>query len=77
MRPLAVIASENPASQNIKRALLAALPSLKPQGQAGNFWSSPGFDMAQYPGRIIDIVPSHDAECYIFGSCLARNLSFV
>jgi len=66
MRPLIVIASENPASLNIKNALLSLAPHLEPKGEA--FWSSPLFDMAEYPGRIIDIVPSHDAECYIFAS---------
>ncbi|MCX6770689.1 MAG: hypothetical protein NTX79_01405 [Candidatus Micrarchaeota archaeon] len=66
MRPLVVIASENPASLNIKNALLSLVPQLEPKGEM--FWSSPAFDMAQYPGRIIDIVPSHDAECYVFAS---------
>jgi len=66
MRPLVVIASENPASLNIKDALLALSPQLEQRGEG--FWSSPSFDMAEYPGRIIDIVPSHDAECYIFAS---------
>ena len=66
MRPLAVIASENPASINIKNALLALVPQLR--GQGDGFWASPSFDMAEYPGSIIDIVPAHDAECYIFAS---------
>ena len=66
MRPLVVIASENPASLNIKNALLAMVTGLKPKGEM--LWSSPLFDMAEYPGRIIDIVPLHDAECYIFAS---------
>ncbi|MFA5930119.1 MAG: D-aminoacyl-tRNA deacylase [Candidatus Micrarchaeia archaeon] len=66
MRPLIVIAAENPASVNIKRALLSIAPKLEPQGES--FWSSPAFDMAEYPGRIIDIVPAHGAECYIFAS---------
>jgi len=66
MRPLIVIAKENPASLNIKRALLSLAPKLKQAG--AGFWSSPLFDMAEYEGRIIDIVPSHDAECYIFAS---------
>ena len=66
MRPLVVIASENPASLNIKGALLSLVPKLKQQG--GAFWSSPAFDMAEYGGRIIDIVPAHDSECYIFAS---------
>ena len=66
MRPLVVIASENAASLNIKGALFSLVPQLKQAGEG--FWSSPSFDMAQYPGRIIDIVPAHDAECYIFAS---------
>jgi len=66
MRPLVVIAQGNPASLNVKNALLSLLPQLERQGDG--FWSSPLFDMAEYPGRIIDIVPSHDAECYIFAS---------
>lgn len=66
MRPLIVIASENAASLNIKGALLSLVPRL--EQQEAEFWSSPSFDMAQYQGRIIDIVPSHDAECYIFAS---------
>jgi D-aminoacyl-tRNA deacylase len=66
MRPLVVIAPENPASLNIKGALLSMVPALKQQ--SGSHWSSQIFDMAEYPGRIIDIVPSHDAGCYIFAS---------
>lgn len=66
MRPLVVIASENPASMNIMGALLSLAPKLQKQGDG--FWSSPSFGMAEYPGRIIDIVPTHDAECYIFAS---------
>ena len=66
MRPLVVIASEKPASLNIRCALLSLVP--KPQQQGKDFWSSPSFDMAQYPGKIIDIVPAHDADCYIFAS---------
>ncbi|MFA6328323.1 MAG: D-aminoacyl-tRNA deacylase [Candidatus Micrarchaeia archaeon] len=66
MRPLVVIATENQASLNIKNALLSLVPALRQQGTG--FWSSPEFDMAEYPGRIIDIVPTHEAECYIFAS---------
>ncbi|MFA6213653.1 MAG: D-aminoacyl-tRNA deacylase [Candidatus Micrarchaeia archaeon] len=66
MRPLVVIASENPASLNIKEALLSLAPQLEQQGKT--FWSSQAFDMAEYGGRIVDIVPAHDAECYIFAS---------
>ena len=66
MRPLVVIATENVASLNIREALLSLVPELQPQGRA--LWASPAFDMAEYPGRIIDIVPAHDAECYIFAS---------
>ena len=66
MRPLIVIAAENIASLNIREALLSLAPKLQQEG--AGFWSSPNFDMAEYEGRIIDIVPSHDAECYIFAS---------
>jgi len=66
MRPLIVIASENPASLNIKSALLSLVPQLKQREKM--FWTSPAFDMAEYSGRIIDIIPTHDAECYIFAS---------
>jgi len=66
MRPLVVIASENPASLNVKNALLSLLPGLRQQEQC--YWSSPLLDMAQYSGRIIDIVPAHDAGCYLFAS---------
>jgi len=66
MKPLVVISSENQASLNIKQALFSLAPQLKQQGE--NFWSAPAFDMAEYAGKIIDIVPSHDAECYIFAS---------
>jgi D-aminoacyl-tRNA deacylase len=66
MPPLVVISAENKASQNIKQALLASAAGL---GQTGeNFWSCPSFNMAEYSGRIVDIVPDHDAECYIFAS---------
>ena len=66
MRPLVVIATENPASLNIKKALLSLEPKLQQAG--AGFWSSPAFDMAEYGGRIIDIIPTHEAECYIFAS---------
>jgi D-aminoacyl-tRNA deacylase len=35
---------------------------------SGDFWSSDEFDMAEYGGSIIDIVPSRDADYYIFAS---------
>jgi len=66
LRPLVVIASENPASLNIKRALFSLVPQLKQE--SGGFWASPSFDMEECPGSIIDIVPFHDAGCYIFAS---------
>jgi D-aminoacyl-tRNA deacylase len=66
MKPLVVIASENEASLNIKHALFASGVGLEEKGDC--FWSCPSFDMAEYGGRIVDIVPQHEAECYIYAS---------
>jgi D-aminoacyl-tRNA deacylase len=66
LRPLIVIASGNPASLNIKKALLSSQEGLVEKEDC--FWSCEKFCMAEYPGRIIDIVPAHDARCYIFAS---------
>ena len=66
LRPLVVIAPENSASLNIRDALLSMPLRLEMQGDS--FWSSPAFDMAEYPGRIVDIAPTRDASCYIFAS---------
>ncbi len=65
MKPLVVIASENAASLNIKEALLG-MGKLEAAGRG--FWSAPDFDMAEYPGSIVGIVPAHDAEYYVFAS---------
>lgn len=65
MRPLVVISSENEASQNIKSALLR-LEKPVPEGEC--FWKGADFDMAEYDGSIVEIVPKHDAGCYIFAS---------
>ena len=65
MRPLVVIAGANAASLNIKSALLGLE---KFELKEERFWSAADFDMAEYPGSIVEIVPSHDAECYIFAS---------
>ena len=65
MKPLVVISEQNPASQNIKSALLQ-MESFE-EKEAG-FWASHDFDMAQYGGSIVDIVPAHDAKYYIFAS---------
>lgn len=65
MRCQVVVSKENPASQNIKRALLA-MGGLEQEEEG--FWSCSEFDMAEYEGRIVDIVPSRDAGCYIFAS---------
>jgi D-tyrosyl-tRNA(Tyr) deacylase len=62
---LVVISSENQASQNIKSALLS-LEKFEQRGE--RFWSCDGFDMAEYPGSIVEIVPRHDAKYYIFAS---------
>lgn len=65
LRPLVVISRENPASRNIKSALLSIE---QPQEKEGGFWSARDFDIAEYSGSIIEIVPKHDAEYYIFAS---------
>ena len=65
MLPLVVISRENLASQNIKNALLAMV---RMERQDGGFWASDKFNMAEYGGSIIEIVPSHDAEYYVFAS---------
>ncbi|MCX6773176.1 MAG: hypothetical protein NTV88_05420, partial [Candidatus Micrarchaeota archaeon] len=65
MKPLVVISKENIASQNIKSALMQ-LEAFKEK--KGFFYEGADFDMAEYAGNIIEIVPTHDAECYIFAS---------
>ncbi len=65
MRPLVVISKENAASQNIMSSLLGLLEFEKKEG---GFWSADCLDMAQYEGSIIEIVPKHDADYYIFAS---------
>lgn len=65
LRPQVVIARENPASANIRSALLSLL---QPEEREEGFWSAHGFDIAEYPGSIIEIVPERDAEYYIFAS---------
>lgn len=65
MRALVVISKENAASQNIKGSLLQMERfEQKPEG----LLSSKFFDMAEYPGSIVEIVPAHDADYYIFAS---------
>ncbi|VVC01682.1 D-aminoacyl-tRNA deacylase [uncultured archaeon] len=65
MRALVVVSSENAASQNIKENLLG----LEKFRQAGaGFWSAAAFDMAEYPGSIVEIVPTHRAGYYVFAS---------
>ena len=65
MKPLVVIARENPASRNIKEALVA-LEKFDAKGDG--FWAGPDFDMAEYPGSIVEMMPAHDAEYYVFAS---------
>jgi D-tyrosyl-tRNA(Tyr) deacylase len=65
MKPLVVISTENAASQNIKEALLGLLEF---EGREEGFWRADCLDMAQYDGSIIEIVPKHDADYYIFAS---------
>ena len=65
MRPLVVVSKDNAASQNIKSAILRLE---EPEEMGGGFWSASDFDIAEYPGSIVEIIPSHDAEYYIFAS---------
>ena len=65
MKPLVVISRENAASQTIKAALLA---QGELEGKSEAFWSARDFDMAEYDGSIVEIVPDLDAEYYIFAS---------
>jgi D-aminoacyl-tRNA deacylase len=65
MEPLIVISKENEASQCIKSALLRMV---KFDEEGRDFWRYSGFCMAEYGGRIVDIIPSHEASCYIFAS---------
>ena len=65
MKPLVVISRDNIASLNIKSALLALEKFTEKKGW---FWEGADFDIAEYPGSIIEIVPVHDAEYYVFAS---------
>lgn len=65
MKPLVVISKINPASQNIKGALLG-MEKMEERGVA--FWEAPDFCMAEYEEEIISISPTHGASCYIFAS---------
>ncbi len=60
-----MISSENAASLNIKKNILQLE---KPAVQEGGFWSFADFDMAEYAGSIVEIIPAHHADCYIFAS---------
>lgn len=65
MKPLVVVSKGNAASQNIKAALLRLE---RFDGNGAGFWSSEKFDMAEYDGKIIEIVPDREAEYYIYAS---------
>lgn len=65
MRPQIVIAEGNAASENIRDNLLRLE---KFEGSDGKIWPAEEFDMAQYEGSIVEIVPSRDAEYYVFAS---------
>ncbi len=65
MRGLVVVSRENTASQNIKGNILRLR---KMEEKTGNFWSAAEFDMAEYSGSIVEIVPVHQADYYIFAS---------
>lgn len=64
-KPLVVISGRNEASINIRDSLLA-LSQLE-EAERG-FWQCGEFCMAEYPGSIVEIIPSHDAEYYVFAS---------
>jgi len=65
MKPLVVISRDNPASLNIKSALLTLEKLTEKKGW---FWEGVDFDIAEYSGSIIEIAPEHDAEYYVFAS---------
>ncbi|MCX8194578.1 MAG: D-tyrosyl-tRNA(Tyr) deacylase [Candidatus Micrarchaeota archaeon] len=65
MRALVVISAQNEASQNIKERLLE-IEDMRLVRKG--FWSCEALDMAEYGGRIVEIVPSHAADYYIFAS---------
>jgi len=50
---------------NIKSALFSLL---QPEEKGEGLWSAQDFDIAEYSGSIIEIVPERDAEYYIFAS---------
>jgi D-aminoacyl-tRNA deacylase len=64
-KPLVVIATENEASVNIRDRLLEIA---KMEEEERGFWRCEDFCMAEYAGCIVEIVPSHEAEYYVFAS---------
>ena len=64
-KPLLVISKENPASVNIRDQVLR-FADMHEQG--ADEWNCDLFDMVEYRGSIVEIVPSHDAEYYVFAS---------
>ncbi len=65
MKPLVVISKENAASQNIKSQLLGLAAF---EEEKVGFWRADSFNMAEYSGSIVEIVPTHPAEYYVFAS---------
>ncbi|MCX6770138.1 MAG: hypothetical protein NT051_05710 [Candidatus Micrarchaeota archaeon] len=65
MRALVVIAQENKASRNIRDCLLR-IGKMREDGE--KYWAGDSFDMAEYAGSIIEIMPKHEADYYIFAS---------
>ena len=65
MKPLVIISKGNPASQNIKSALLRLE---KFEKKEAGYWECADFCMAEYDGKIIEIVPDREAEYYIYAS---------
>jgi len=64
-KPLVVVSSENAASVNIRDQILSFV-EMDEMGQGE--WRCDGFGMIEYLGSIVEIVPSHDAEYYVFAS---------
>ncbi|MEM4554277.1 MAG: D-aminoacyl-tRNA deacylase [Candidatus Anstonellaceae archaeon] len=65
MKPLVVISVDNPASVNIRDALLSIEDF---EQKESGFWNGEFLDIAQYSGNIVEIVPRHPAPYYIYAS---------
>ncbi|MCX8197418.1 MAG: hypothetical protein N3G80_03845 [Candidatus Micrarchaeota archaeon] len=65
MRPAVVVSKTNPASVTIRDSIFE-VEVLEEKG--GGVWSGPDFDLVEYEGSIVEIVPSYPASYYIFAS---------